>query len=146
MGEKLKFRFGTDGVRGIIDKDFNERLVAVLAESTIRYWSRRYGLKHLLVGYDVRTRSRTYATIVANVALNHGIDTVITGKPTPTPVVAWFGFRFGFDLIIQITASHNPPVYNGFKVISRIGAPAQEEDTNQIEKHTKKRRRTSINQ
>jgi phosphomannomutase len=134
VGEKLKFRFGTDGVRGIIDKDFNERLVAVLAESTTRYWSRRYGLKHLLVGYDVRTRSRTYATIVANVALNHGIDTVITGKPTPTPVVAWFGFRFGFDLIIQITASHNPPIYNGFKVISRIGAPAQEEDTNQIEK------------
>ena len=80
MNGKIEFRFGTDGVRGIIDKGFNERPVAVLTESTTRYWSRGYGLKYLLVGYDVRTKSRTYATIVANVALNHGIDTVMMGK------------------------------------------------------------------
>jgi hypothetical protein len=77
---KIEFRFSTDGVRGIIDKGSNERLVAVLTKSTTGYWSRGYGLRHLLVGYDVRTKSRTYATIVANVALNHGIDTVMMGK------------------------------------------------------------------
>ncbi|MCG2870036.1 MAG: hypothetical protein L7H10_04705 [Vulcanisaeta sp.] len=80
MNEKIKFRFGTDGVRGIIDKGFNERLVTVLTKSTTRHWSRGYGLRHLLVGYDARTKSRTYATIAANVALNHGIDTVMMGK------------------------------------------------------------------
>ena len=78
MDEKVEFRFGTDGVRGVMDKDFNERLVDVLTESTIKYWSRRYGLKHLLAGYGVRTKSGTYTTMVVNVALNHGIDMVIT--------------------------------------------------------------------
>ncbi|KUO86790.1 MAG: phosphoglucomutase [Vulcanisaeta sp. MG_3] len=134
MMSKLEFHFGTDGVRGVIDEDFTEYLVATLAESTIRYWSRRYGLRRLLVGFDARRKSQDFAKIVTSVALNHGIDVIMVNRPTPTPVVAWFGFRFGFDLVIQITASHNPPIYNGFKVISRIGAPAQEEDTNQIEK------------
>ncbi|WP_054841866.1 phosphoglucomutase [Vulcanisaeta distributa] len=135
MGQGSAFRFGTDGVRGIIDKDFNERLVAILAESTFRYWSRKYGLKKLLVGYDVRRKSRDYANVVASVAVEHGIDAVITERPTPTPpVVAWFGSRFGFDLTIQITASHNPPMYNGFKVITNKGSPAPDDDTNEIER------------
>ncbi|WP_243679862.1 hypothetical protein [Vulcanisaeta souniana] len=40
MSSRLTFHFGTDGVRGVIDEEFTEFLVAVLAESTIRYWSR----------------------------------------------------------------------------------------------------------
>ncbi|MCG2887145.1 MAG: phosphoglucomutase/phosphomannomutase family protein [Vulcanisaeta sp.] len=131
---KLEFHFGTDGVRGIIDEDFTEYLVAILTESTIRYWSGRYGLGHLLVSFDARRKSQDFARIVASVALNHGIDVVMVNRPTPTPVAAWFGSRFGFDLIIQITASHNPPIYNGFKVITNRGSPAQEEDTNEIER------------
>ena len=131
---KLEFHFGTDGVRGIIDEDFTEYLVAILTESTIRYWSSRYGLGHLLVSFDARRKSQDFARIVASVALNHGIDVVMVNRPTPTPVAAWFGSRFGFDLIIQITASHNPPIYNGFKVITNHGSPAQEEDTNEIER------------
>ncbi len=134
MSRELRFRFGTDGVRGVIDRDFNERLVAVLAESTLRYWSSKYGLRRLLIGYDVRRKSRDYADIVAGVAAEHGVDAVVTEKPTPTPVVAWFGSRFGFDLTIQITASHNPPIYNGFKVITSRGAPAPDEDTSEIER------------
>ncbi len=130
------FRFGTDGVRGVVDRDFNERLVAILAESTFRYWSRRYGLRKLLIGYDVRRKSRDYANVVASVAVEHGIDAVVTERPTPTPppVIAWFSSRFGFDLAIQITASHNPPMYNGFKVITSKGSPVPDEDTSEMER------------
>ncbi|ADY01188.1 Phosphoglucomutase [Vulcanisaeta moutnovskia 768-28] len=134
MGNKLTFHFGTDGVRGVIDEEFTEFLVAVLAESTFRYWSRKYGLHRVLVSFDARRKSRDFAHVAASVAVNHGLDVVIVNKPTPTPTAAWFGSRFGFDLIIQITASHNPPIYNGFKVITSKGSPVQEEDTNQIEK------------
>ncbi|WP_069806520.1 phosphoglucomutase [Vulcanisaeta thermophila] len=132
--QEIHFHFGTDGVRGVIDEDFTEFLVAVVAESTIRYWSRRYGLRKLLVGFDARRKSREFAEVVVSVALNHGLDVVMVNKPTPTPVVAWYGRSHGFDLMIQITASHNPPIFNGFKVISSVGAPAQEEDTNEIER------------
>ncbi len=135
MNEKIKFRFGTDGVRGIIDKGFNERLVTVLTKSTTRHWSRGYGLRHLLVGYDARTKSRTYATIAANVALNHGIDTVMMGK---SMLLLDLVFRFGFDLVIQITAGHNSFIYNGS---SGSRDTAQEEDT-KLGKHVRKRWRT----
>ncbi|WP_054853657.1 phosphoglucomutase [Vulcanisaeta distributa] len=135
MGKEVSFHFGTDGVRGVIDRDFNERLVAILAESTFRYWSRRYGLRKLLIGYDVRRKSMDYANVVASVAVEHGIDAVVTERPTPTPpVIAWYNARFGFDLAIQITASHNPPMYNGFKVITSKGSPVPDEDTNGIER------------
>ncbi|MFB6469891.1 MAG: phosphoglucomutase/phosphomannomutase family protein [Vulcanisaeta sp. AZ3] len=134
MADKLSFHFGTDGVRGVIDEEFTEYLVATLAESTFRYWSRKYGLSKVLVGFDARRKSQDFARITANVALNHGLDVVMVNNPTPTPVVAWYGHNLGFDLMVQITASHNPPIYNGFKVISKVGAPAQEEDTDQIEK------------
>lgn len=130
----LSFHFGTDGVRGVIDKEFDEFLVAVLAESTFRYWSRKYGLHKVFVSFDARRKSRDFAHIVASVAVNHGLDVVMVNKPTPTPTAAWYGSRFGFDLVIQITASHNPPIYNGFKVITSRGSPAQEEDTDEIER------------
>ncbi|WP_243679707.1 hypothetical protein [Vulcanisaeta souniana] len=97
---------------------------------------KKYGLRRLFVSFDARRKSKEFAQIVAGVALNHGLDTVMVSKPTPTPpTAAWYGNKFGFDLVIQITASHNPPTYNGFKVITnRGGSPAQEEDTDQIEK------------
>ena len=134
MGDRPTFHFGTDGVRGVIDEEFTEFMVAVLAESTIRYWSGKYGLRRVFVSFDARRKSRDFAQIAASVALSHGLDTVMVSKPTPTPTAAWYGSKFGFDLTIQITASHNPPMYNGFKVITSRGSPAQEEDTNQIEK------------
>ena len=134
MSKEVSFHFGTDGVRGIIDKDFNEKLIAVLAESTFRYWSRRYGLRKVLISYDVRRKSRDFAGIIASVAAEHGIDAVMMERPTPTPTAAWYGFKFGFDLTIQITASHNPPIYNGFKVITSKGSPAPDEDTVGIER------------
>ncbi|WP_243666724.1 hypothetical protein [Vulcanisaeta sp. JCM 16159] len=134
MNDKLTFHFGTDGVRGVIDTEFTEFLVAVLAESTIRYWSRRYGLRRVLVSFDARRKSKDFAYIAASVAVNHGLDVVTVNKPTPTPAAAWYGFRFGFDLVIQITASHNPSIYNGFKVITSRGSPVQEEDTEEIER------------
>jgi len=127
------FRFGTDGVRGIIDLEFTEDLVAVLTESTLRYWSRRYGVRSLLVGFDSRKKSRLFAETAAAVARGFGVDVVMVREPTPTPVVAWYTKTHGYDLAIQITASHNPPMYNGFKLITAKGSPAQDEDTDGIE-------------
>ncbi len=130
---KAEFKFGTDGVRGVIDIDFTEWLVANVVEATYRYWSRRYGVHKVFVSHDSRRKSDVFARVAASVLLNHGVDVVMVNKPTPTPVAAWYGVKYKFDLIIQITASHNPPIFNGIKVISAIGAPAQEEDTRQIE-------------
>ena len=73
-------KFGTDGVRGIIDKTFTELLVSVVAEGVLRYWSRKYGLHKVVVGYDSRRKSRDYAIIVGNVAKQFGVDEVVMVK------------------------------------------------------------------
>jgi Phosphomannomutase len=55
---KLGLRFGTDGVRGIIGETITDLTVAIIAEATLRYWYRRYGVSKVLVGYDTRFMSK----------------------------------------------------------------------------------------
>ncbi len=130
----INIRFGTDGVRGIIDQDFNELTVALTVEATLRYWASRYGVNKVLIGYDTRFKSRDYALVAGNVARQFGLDVSITIEPTPTPVISWFLRKYKYDLAIQITASHNPPEYNGVKIINQYGASILDEDTKEIEK------------
>lgn len=130
----MDIKFGTDGVRGIIDSTFNELIVATIAEAALRHWSRQYGAKRVLVGYDTRRKSKEYAGVAASVAVSHGLDVLITDSPTPTPTVAWAVKRLGFDLGFQITASHNPPQYNGIKIITVEGSSAFPSDTGEVER------------
>jgi len=130
---KLGLRFGTDGVRGIIGETITDLTVAIIAEATLRYWYRRYGVSKVLVGYDTRFMSKDFATIIASIVREHGADVNVVSGPTPTPVISWAVLKHRFNLAFQVTASHNPPRYNGVKVIGGDGAPARPEDTNGIE-------------
>ncbi len=131
--DKVSVKFGTDGVRGIIDVSIHEFIVALVAEATLRHWASKYRARRVLVSYDTRRKSREYAGIIAYVAHRDGFDVSIVDSPTPTPVVSWAVRSMRYDLAFQVTASHNPPNYNGVKVIGGDGAPAQEEDTRRIE-------------
>lgn len=130
---RLGVRFGTDGVRGIIGETINDLTVAIIAEATLRYWYRRYGVSKVLVSYDTRLMSREFALIISSIARQHGADVNLVSTPTPTPVVSWAVLKHKYDLAFQVTASHNPPRYNGVKVIGGDGAPAKPEDTDGIE-------------
>ncbi|MGC8597138.1 MAG: phosphoglucomutase/phosphomannomutase family protein [Thermocladium sp.] len=130
----MDIRFGTDGVRGVIDSTFNELTVAMVVEAALRHWNRKYGAHRVLIGYDTRRKSRQYAEEAAAIALDYGLDALITDEPTPTPTIAWAVKSMGFDFGFQITASHNPPQYNGIKIITRDGSSAFPEDTNEVEK------------
>ncbi|GGP20605.1 phosphoesterase [Thermocladium modestius] len=130
----MNVRFGTDGVRGIIDSTFNELVVATIVEAALRHWSRQYGATRLLVGYDTRRKSKEYAEVAAVIAASHGFDALVVDSPTPTPTVAWAVKSMGFHLGFQITASHNPPQYNGIKIITMAGSSAFPNDTDEVEK------------
>ncbi|WP_156769897.1 phosphoglucomutase/phosphomannomutase family protein [Caldivirga maquilingensis] len=131
--DRVTVKFGTDGVRGIVGESITDLVVAVIAEATLRYWGRRHGVSRVLVSHDTRRMSRDFAVIIASVAREHGVDANIVSSPTPTPVVSWAVLKYRYDLAFQVTASHNPPMYNGVKVIGGDGAPAKPEDTNGIE-------------
>ncbi len=131
--DKISIKFGTDGVRGVVGESITDLVIAVIAEATLRYWSRKYSVSRVLVSHDTRRMSRDFAIIIASVAREHGVDANIVSSPTPTPVVSWAVLKYKYDLAFQVTASHNPPMYNGVKVIGGDGAPAKPEDTNGIE-------------
>jgi len=130
----LPIRFGTDGWRSLMDVDFtinNVKAVAqAIADYVISRGLARYGV---VVGYDSRRGSKEYAKACAEVLTGNGVLTYMTATDVPTPLVAFATVRLRAGGAIMITASHNPPDYNGIKFIPHYGGPASTEITQEIE-------------
>lgn len=127
-------RFGTSGWRGILAEDFtfpNARLVTqAIADYLHGEGSAGQGV---VIGYDTRFLSEAFARTAAEVMAGNGIRSFMAQRDTPTPVVSHsirVGRRAGG---INITASHNPPPYNGLKFSPSTGGPAPTDVTDAIE-------------
>ncbi|NJD91933.1 MAG: phosphoglucomutase/phosphomannomutase family protein, partial [Geobacter sp.] len=127
-------KFGTDGWRGVIAREFTFENVAIVAQATID-WLVSQGLsaKGVVIGYDKRFLSREFAERTAEIAAGNGIDVWLTDGFAPTPAVSWGVHSKQAGCGVMITASHNPPVYNGFKVKEGFGGSARPATTKQIE-------------
>jgi phosphoglucomutase len=129
-----EIKFGTSGWRGILAEDFtfgNARLVC----QAIADYLRQEGLTQqgVVIGYDTRFQSEAFAASAAQVLAANGITCHCTTRDCPTPVVS-FAVREGkYGGAINITASHNPPEYNGLKFSPATGGPAPSPVTNAIE-------------
>ena len=111
-----KIRFGTDGWRAIIARDFTFDNVALCAQGVAAYL-RREGIadQGLVVGYDTRFASKEFADRVAEVLAGNGIPVYLSSAAVPTPVVSYNILHHGAAGAAIITASHNPAAWNGFK-------------------------------
>lgn len=127
-------KFGTDGWRGVIAREFTFENVAIVAQATMDYMALE-GLadKALVIGYDRRFLSREFAERSAEIAVGNGIKVFLTEDYAPTPAVSWAVRSRSAGMGIMITASHNPPVYNGFKVKESFGGSARPSTTIKIE-------------
>jgi phosphomannomutase len=130
----LHIKFGTDGWRGVIARDFTFDNVSLVAQATMDYLHRE-GLtaKGLVVGYDRRFLSREFAERVVEIAAGNGIKCWLTNGYAPTPAVSWAVHELGAGGGVMITASHNPPIYNGFKVKEQYGGSARPSTTRVLE-------------
>lgn len=129
-----EIKFGTYGWRGIISGDFTFTNVRRVSGAVAAYL-RAHGLasRGLVIGYDNRFLSERFAETVAGVMDGEGIPVYITGRATPTPVVAHAILQHGTAGAVMITASHNPPEYNGLKFIPEYAGPALPHVTGEIE-------------
>jgi phosphomannomutase len=127
-------KFGTDGWRAIIAEDFTFENVRVCAQATAQYL-KRAGLaeRGMVVGYDTRFASDAFAAACAEVLAANGITVYLCDSPAPTPVIGYAILTHKAGGSIVITSSHNPAVYNGFKVRTEIGSSAPPEILSQIE-------------
>ncbi len=130
----MQIKFGTDGWRGVIARDFTFANLSLVAQATMDYLNREgLGDKILVIGYDRRFLSRDFARRVAEIAAGNGIKVRLTDGYAPTPAVSWAVHEMGASAGIMITASHNPPEYNGFKVKESYGGSARPATTKILE-------------
>ena len=127
-------KFGTDGWRGVIADDFTmDRLWLVACAISRLVKGRASGRPLLLIGYDTRFGSDLFARLCAVAAESHGIDVRIADRFVPTPSISYATVDLGADGAIMITASHNPPRYNGIKFKGPYGGSASTSITAEIE-------------
>ena len=120
-------KFGPDGWRAIIAKDFTVDNVAHVAEGSAQWLNLKPQTSNLkrsvVVGYDCRFGGELFAETVAKVLAGHGIQVLFAKGFVSTPMISLGAVKYKTDLGIIITASHNPPAYNGFKLKGPYGGP-----------------------
>ncbi len=127
-------RFGTDGWRGVIAETFTFDNVRRCAQGLARYLQDQgYGGREVVVGYDRRFHSENFAAAVAEVLAGNGFTVALTPTATPTPVISYGVVHRRAAAGVNITASHNPPEYNGFKVRDAHGGAMPPEALRAIE-------------
>jgi phosphomannomutase len=115
--------FGTDGWRDTLDSFTDERVRAV-GHAVAASLADDGGDGPVLVGYDARPSSEGFAESLADVLARAGFDVALPERDCPTPLVAYGIVDRGAQGALMVTASHNPPSYNGVKFIPADGAPA----------------------
>jgi phosphoglucomutase len=124
--------FGTGGLRGVIGAGTNRMNIYVVAKASqglANYLGRG---SSVVIGYDSRIKSETFAKVAARVFAANGINVYIWSELLPVPTVSYAVRKFGADAGIMITASHNPAKYNGYKVYGSDGCQITTESADAI--------------
>ncbi|MEO9363579.1 MAG: phosphoglucosamine mutase [Nitrososphaera sp.] len=120
--------FGTNGVRGVWGEDFTSDLVIDLSYAIATYYKKG----PIAVGYDGRRSSPVVSRLVRATLNSTGLDVADAGL-VPTPCLQHAAKRLGYNGGIMITASHNPPEYNGIKPAASDGVEISREDELAVE-------------
>jgi phosphomannomutase len=129
-----KIKFGTDGWRGVIAEDYTFDNVRRAAQGFASYMlNQGKAGQWVVVGFDKRFASENFAAAAAEVLAGNGLKVYLTDGATPTPVIAFSTVNKNACGAINITASHNPPSDNGFKVRNATGGAIDPAGLEQIE-------------
>lgn len=130
----VKIKFGTDGWRGRIADDYTFESVRRCTQGFAAYLLQKgHRDEWVVVGHDKRFHSENFASTVAEVLAGNGLRVYLTEGATPTPVIAFSVLDKQAVGAVNITASHNPPTDNGFKVRDEHGGAIPPEGLKQIE-------------
>lgn len=142
-----EIKFGTDGWRAVIAEGFTFANVARVSQAAADYWKAEGGKSkaqspesddvgrewRIIVGYDRRFFSDAFARAAAEVLAANDLKVILTPEPTPTPAVSYAVKEQNAIGGVMITASHNPPIFNGFKLKSHYGGSSDPETCQAVE-------------
>ena len=135
--EKTVIKFGTDGFRGIIAKEFTfETVERIIKAISLYIKNLNQPQKTIIVGYDPRFMATDFASFSAELLKSFGFRVILSSKVVPTPIVAYQAKYYPDSIgAIMLTASHNPKEYQGIKFIPNYAGPATKEITDEILKY-----------
>ena len=129
-----QIKFGTSGWRAVMAEEFTFANVQRAVRGIARYVSSQKPKgARVIVGRDPRFLGETFCSMAAEILGAHGVTPVVVPEPAPTPAFAYAVISNKADGVINFTASHNPPEYNGIKFSTPDGCPALPEVTKKIE-------------
>jgi len=130
----LPIRFGSDGWRGIIGHEFTLDNVARIAAAVCEWWPEQDDCA-ISVGFENREMSQDAALHVCRIfrLLKPGVTVFLSSNACPSPYISWATHYYRNPIGIQITASHNPPHYNGVKLKGIHGGSLLPKDVVEIE-------------
>jgi phosphomannomutase len=129
----VKIKFGTDGWRAIIAREYTVDNVARVAEGTALWLKQNSESPKVVIGYDCRFGGKLFSETTAKVLCSHDITVILAHDFVSTPMVSLAALETGSDLGVVITASHNPPSYNGYKLKSKFGGPSSPQTIEEVE-------------
>ena len=131
-----KIEFGTSGWRAIIAEDFTFENVEIMAQSISNYIiDEKMENMGIVIGYDNRFLSPEFANACARVFSANRIKVYLSDEAIPTPAVSFYINKYKSAGSVNITASHNPGLYNGIKYNLPNGGPADKDTIKAIMKH-----------
>jgi phosphomannomutase len=128
-----KIKFGTDGWRAIIAKEYTVDNVARVAYSTAQWLKKNCQQQSIVIGHDCRFAGELFAEVCSKIMAHEGIKVYLAKGFVSTPMVSLGNIKLNSGLGIILTASHNPPSYGGFKIKADFGGPLQPELVQEIE-------------
>lgn len=129
----MDIKFGTDGWRAIIADDYTVENLKRVASATAQWLLDNNKKPSVIIGHDTRFGGKMFSRITARVMGNYGIKTYLNEDYVSTPMISLGTEQYKANAGIIITASHNPPEYNGFKIKAYYGGPALPEMISEVE-------------
>jgi alpha-D-glucose phosphate-specific phosphoglucomutase len=126
-------KFGTSGWRAIVADEFTVANIRLAVAGIAAYVKTQPEPHRVLVGRDPRFLGESFVDVASRVLAGAGVTPIVIPEAAPTPAIAYAVRTLKTSGAINVTASHNPPEYNGIKFSTHDGAPALPEVTKQIE-------------
>lgn len=132
-----QIKFGTDGWRAIIAKEYTVDNLRRVALATAEWIKEDIGGDSAVIGFDCRFGGEMFMKETAAIFAENGIKTYVSERFVSTPMVSLATEQLNAAAGIVITASHNPPSYNGFKIKASYGGPASPPEISKVEARIK---------
>ena len=129
-----KIKFGTDGWRAIIAQDYTVDNVARVSFATAQWVKTKFKEPSVVIGHDCRFGGELFVDAAIRVFTGLGVKVYTTTGFVSTPMISLATRELKASLGVVITASHNPPSYNGYKLKGHFGGPLSPAEVDEIEK------------